>query len=109
MGSVMKFKALHITLGVSLMALSACELGGAVGPDKTRDRGTDSKPLTESKAGIWVDPNGCQHWIIDDGVEGYMDARRTPDGRSVCDDTMEPTGIYGDFKSGGSSLIGDPL
>ena len=33
MGSVMKFKALHITLGVSLMALSACELGGAAGPD----------------------------------------------------------------------------
>jgi hypothetical protein len=48
----MKFKALHITLGVSLMALSACELGGAAGPDKTRDIGTDSKPLTELKMGF---------------------------------------------------------
>lgn len=21
---------------------------------------------------IWVDPDGCQHWVMDDGVEGYM-------------------------------------
>ena len=22
--------------------------------------------------GIWVDPDGCQHWVMDDGFEGYM-------------------------------------
>nr|WP_246429483.1 OmpA family protein [Sagittula marina] len=22
--------------------------------------------------GIWVDPDGCEHWVMDDGVEGYM-------------------------------------
>lgn len=21
---------------------------------------------------IWVDPDGCEHWVMDDGVEGYM-------------------------------------
>lgn len=34
--------------------------------------------------GIWIDPDGCEHWAMDDGAEGYMDARRTPDGRPVC-------------------------
>ncbi|WP_375279872.1 hypothetical protein [Pseudooctadecabacter sp.] len=21
---------------------------------------------------IWVDPDGCTHWVMDDGFEGYM-------------------------------------
>lgn len=38
----------------------------------------------EYTATIWVDPDGCEHWVMDDGFEGYMDARRTRDGRAVC-------------------------
>lgn len=34
--------------------------------------------------GVWIDPDGCEHWAMDDGTEGYMDARRTRDGRPVC-------------------------
>jgi len=33
---------------------------------------------------IWIDPDGCEHWVMDDGAEGYMDARQTRDGRPVC-------------------------
>ena len=22
--------------------------------------------------GVWVDPDGCEHWVMDDGVEGCM-------------------------------------
>lgn len=33
---------------------------------------------------IWVDPDGCQHWVMDDGAEGYMTPNRTRDGRPVC-------------------------
>jgi len=33
---------------------------------------------------IWVDPDGCEHWVMDDGFEGYMAPRRTRDGRPVC-------------------------
>lgn len=33
---------------------------------------------------IWVDPDGCQHWVMDDGSEGYMSPNRTRDGRPVC-------------------------
>ncbi|PYE84061.1 OmpA family protein [Pseudoroseicyclus aestuarii] len=34
--------------------------------------------------GIWIDPDGCEHWVMDDGAEGYMSPRRTRDGRPVC-------------------------
>ncbi len=30
---------------------------------------------------IWVDPDGCEHWVMDDGWEGYMDARIDKRGR----------------------------
>ncbi|MCC6008732.1 MAG: OmpA family protein, partial [Rhodobacteraceae bacterium] len=33
---------------------------------------------------IWVDPDGCQHWVMDDGWEGYMTPNRRPDGTPVC-------------------------
>lgn len=36
---------------------------------------------------IWVDPDGCQHWVLDNGIEGYMTPNRTPDGRPVCNRT----------------------
>ncbi len=33
---------------------------------------------------IWIDPDGCEHWAMDDGAEGFMDARRRRDGSAVC-------------------------
>lgn len=36
------------------------------------------------KPAIWVDPDGCQHWAMDDGWEGYMTPNVTPDGIPVC-------------------------
>ena len=33
---------------------------------------------------IWVDPDGCEHWVMDDGWEGYMSPHVTRDGRPVC-------------------------
>lgn len=33
---------------------------------------------------IWIDPDGCEHWVMDDGFEGYMSPKRTRDGRPVC-------------------------
>ena len=35
--------------------------------------------------GLWIDPDGCQHWWADGGTEGYMVARRDPNtGKPVC-------------------------
>lgn len=88
------FKSLAV-LGVAF-TLAACE-----GPnnDMTRDRGHDSGHLSNMVAGIWIDPIGCQHWIIDDGVEGYLSARMDQYGKPVCTDIF-PTGYaIGSYKT----------
>ncbi|HIF77483.1 MAG TPA: OmpA family protein [Sulfitobacter sp.] len=33
---------------------------------------------------IWVDPDGCEHWVMDDGAEGYMTPHTTRQGVPVC-------------------------
>lgn len=87
-------------------ALSAC----SPAIDKTTDghvadgRSLDLSNLT---AGIWVDPQGCEHWIIDDGLEGYADLRRTPDGKPVCNSNLPRNVATGPFKEG--STFGDPI
>lgn len=32
----------------------------------------------------WVDPDGCEHWVMDDGAEGYMSPKYHADGRPAC-------------------------
>jgi len=91
-----------------LIALATALLAGCEVPeDKSLDRGIDSKHLSQLRAGIWVDPNGCDHWIIDDGVEGYLTERLDPYGRPVCSGIAPPTSVVGPFKDG--SPIPDPL
>jgi hypothetical protein len=84
-------------------ALAACEGGegiSGIGPDKTIDRGINAHHLSTLVAGIWVAPNGCDHWIIDDGVEGYLSERLTPDGLPVCSGVAPPNTVVGPFKAG---------
>ncbi len=96
-----------LLLVAAVAAVAACD---PVGPDKSRDRQSiDRDDLTGMKAGIWVDPNGCDHWIIDDGVEGYLSARLDKYGKPVCSGIAPPTIATGDFKGGSTSIIGDPL
>lgn len=88
--------------------LSACigeESGGEI-VDKTVDRGFDSKHLSQLKAGIWVDPHGCDHWIIDDGKEGYLSARLDRYGKPVCSGIAPPNTATGPYKEG--SKFHDP-
>lgn len=92
--------------------LTACEGGGLgalsrVDGDKTTDFGTDKKDLSQLQAGIWVDPNGCDHWIIDDGVEGYLSQRLDKFGKPVCSGAGAPGTANGGFKSG--SNVRDPF
>ncbi len=75
--------------------------------NKTVDRGIDSKHLSQLVAGVWVDPNGCDHWIIDDGVEGYLSMRLDPYGKPVCSGIAPPNTAVGPYKKG--SRIGDPI
>ncbi|WP_299402947.1 hypothetical protein [uncultured Roseobacter sp.] len=94
-----------ILLVVCAVAMAGC---GELSANKTSDRGIDSKELLELQAGIWVDPNGCDHWIIDDGLEGYLSARLDrKTGKPVCSGIAAPTQTTGEFKGGATTIIGD--
>ncbi|MEM5477012.1 hypothetical protein [Pacificibacter sp. AS14] len=99
-------------LGVAA-SLSACESVVTEGvssggkQDKTIDRGLDAKHLSQLQAGIWIDPIGCDHWIIDDGVEGYLSPRVDKYGKPVCSGSAAPNTAIGPFKSG--SVFGDAI
>ena len=92
-----------IALVAGTLALAGCDEK----IDKTVDRWFDSKDLSQLQAGIWIDPNGCDHWIIDDGVEGYLSQRLDRYGKPVCSGAAVPNTAIGDFK-GGSAFL-DPI
>ncbi len=89
----MKLKGLILAVLAS-SALSACWVspstlvnGMVIRNNVAYDQGTmfqPGHPLADMIAGIWVDGNGCEHWIIDDGIEGYMTTRWGPDGKPYC-------------------------
>lgn len=74
-------------LAVFLVAgtLVACERSGD--DNSVTDGGVDGGFLRDGFANVWVDPDGCQHWYIDDGIEGYMSPRLNRDGTPKCQDT----------------------
>ena len=107
----MKITALLVA-GLSLSAcaetlMGSLDGGSCEGVERFVDAGDDSKHLSQLVAGVWVDPNGCDRWIIDDGVEGYLSERLTPDGRPVCSGVAPPNTVIGPFREG--SDIPDPL
>ena len=93
----------------SLVAsLGACEIAGSgKKSEKTVDRGFDKKHLSQLVAGVCVDPNGCDHLIIDDGVEGYLSQRLDKYGKPVCSGVAQLNTVTGPFKAG--STFGDPI
>src|SRR6056297_375005 len=97
--------------GAVISAISGEGGGGKVQTDKTRDYGHSDGPggahLSELVAGVWVAPNGCDHWIIDDGIEGYLSQRLDKYGKPVCSGTAPPTVATGNYK--GSQTVNDPL
>ncbi|MDX1781176.1 MAG: hypothetical protein R3256_07640 [Thalassovita sp.] len=103
-------RKLTLLLIASAVALSACsDEGFGVGgypPDKSVDRGIDKKHLSQLKWGVYVDPEGCDTWIADDGLEGYQVRRLDRYGKPICSGVAPPTYTAGDFKGG--SKIPDP-
>ena len=107
-------------LGLAAISLSACVSSGTgVGTannnggggdgwvewnsfDNTSDRhlGRDNHISNSRDAGIWVDPQGCDHWIIDEGVEGFMSARLDQYGNPVCSGIAPPTVAVGRYRQG---------
>ena len=61
-------------------------LGSTALPAATGETNQDGDLMIPA---IWVDPDGCQHWVMDDGWEGYMDIRLDRNGKPIC--TPQPT------------------
>ena len=78
-------------LSIALVMTLTATMAGAQG-QVGRDSGPfDSHKLSTMQATIWTDPNGCQHWVIDDGVEGYMSPRLDrATGNPVCPGRQAP-------------------
>ena len=70
-----------------LCAMSAvCILATAFGLAAPAALAQDGATITgRVQPGIWIDPDGCMHWVADGGIEGYMEGRVDPHtGRPVC-------------------------
>jgi len=73
-------KAVRAALGAALtvaIALSAPIAEAQTKSQKGRDKG-------QYIPTIWTDPDGCEHWVMDDGVEGYMTPHVSRKGIPVC-------------------------
>ena len=63
--------------------MAACAVALGAGASWAQSGGNTSKTERYIPT-IWVDPDGCEHWVMDDGFEGYMTPHVTRDGKPVC-------------------------
>ncbi|MEL6101039.1 MAG: hypothetical protein AAFV87_16720 [Pseudomonadota bacterium] len=98
---------------LGLAGLAGCETIEGTraysGPDSViatgQDQGQDVGFLDAGVAAIAYTPDGCQVWIIDDGVEGYASERvNRHSGLPVCDDDHPPGTVIGDYDSGSQGI-----
>lgn len=68
-------------VGVSAAILALTVSGNAASAQSTAPSTTTGEAYAP---GIWVDPDGCEHWVMDDGFEGYMTPHVSRQGIPVC-------------------------
>ncbi|WP_323770649.1 OmpA family protein [Antarctobacter sp.] len=86
--------AYRISKAIGAMALAALAGLSAVAPAVAGDADQKTPFISTQNTrtikgeqyipGIWVDPDGCEHWVMDDGVEGYMSPHTDRKGIPVC-------------------------
>jgi hypothetical protein len=81
------------------------ELPVIAGP---HDQGIDAVPLSQERMpAVAYDPDGCQAWLMDDGVEGYAGRRRDPSTcLPICNNLYPPGAVVRDYQTEGAG-IGD--
>ncbi|WP_299848722.1 OmpA family protein [uncultured Roseovarius sp.] len=65
------------------VAVIACSVAISASAGWAQSSGKTSK-VEKYIPTIWVDPDGCEHWVMDDGFEGFMTPHVTRDGKPVC-------------------------
>lgn len=72
---------------------------------RAHDNGLDKIGLTDGGGGIAYDPDGCQGWIIDDGVESYAGRRYDPlTGLPVCNKAYPPGTVLRRYQTASPGL-----
>ncbi len=66
--------------GAAVMALGASVFAGAAIAQQGQRTVTGERYIPT----IWIDPDGCEHWVMDDGAEGYMSPHVNRQGIPVC-------------------------
>ena len=69
------------------LAVAGVVLGAVIAPGQVlaqSDNNTRTIVGERYVPTIWVDPDGCEHWVMDDGAEGYMTPHVTRQGIPVC-------------------------
>lgn len=104
-------------LALATLTLTACGGVGTFGPNggpnsviaAPMDRGfIDRGVLRDGEAAIVYDPDGCQGWLIDDGIEGYSGRRFDPvSGLPICNNAYPPGTVLGNYQTDGRSDRGD--
>ncbi|MBJ3762353.1 OmpA family protein [Maribius pontilimi] len=59
-------------------------LMAAVAATATLSAPLEARAQQRAVGTIWIDPDGCEHWVRDDGWEGYASNRLTRKGTPVC-------------------------
>lgn len=77
---VLTFK-LHKAFALAAAAAAALSIAAAPASAQSQQRTIKGERYVPT---IWVDPDGCEHWVMDDGAEGYMTPHVKPDGKPVC-------------------------
>lgn len=73
-------KVVRVMASVVLVAAIALQASAADAQTKSQ-KGYDKGVYVPT---VWVDPDGCEHWVMDDGAEGYMTPHTTRQGIPVC-------------------------
>ena len=73
-------KGLRLFAGTMIAATFALQASAADAQTRSQ-QGRDKGQYIPT---IWVDPDGCEHWVMDDGAEGYMTPHVTRQGIPVC-------------------------
>lgn len=97
---------------LSAVALAGCSDGLTAyhGSDSViatgRDKGSvDQAALVNGQAAIAYDPDGCQVWIMDDGVEGYASRRYDPvSGLPICNNKYPPGTVVKNYQTANAGI-----
>ena len=61
--------------------------------------------MSAGEAAIAYDPDGCQNWLIDDGIEGYSSPRYDPvSGLPICNNRYPPGTVIGPYQTESAAL-----